>query len=320
MSENDLKYILNIILKEDFKTHIDDWLFYAKPNDKKGLYLISKIYKHKGSTVFKEKSLKQVSTDLNDLNYKAAMMRYKNNSFSSTYKTSFVSDHKFLYKNIFQERDLKQTVYSSILSSDTLDFISNWLKNEKTEEYKDYVLDFLRSFYTTYHSNRNHSTVYRDEYHKYQKHETYSEVAVFCENAKLKRFDYSKQKYIPVEEMRKNLKIDQMKQDFNTKMQKWTNLSSDNDGYGLIQQRKQELIKGNKNIIRGIYGNTSTSVYQESFKGFPERHKLSLDGIEKGKYISGVKGKCPDPSIMNLIENYQRIDSGLIDKITKMNS
>ena len=120
--------------------------------------------------------------------------------------------------------------------------------------------------------------------------------------------------------MRKALKIDQMKEDFNIKMQKWTNLSFDNDGYGLIQKRKQDLIKGNKNVIKGIYGNTTTSMYQESFKGFPEKHKLLIDGIESGKYISGVKGKCPDPSIMNLIENNQRIDNLIIDKITKMNS
>jgi len=149
MSENDLKNILNLILKENFKAHINDWLFYAKPNDKKGLYLISKIYKHQGTTIFKEKPIKQMSSDLNDLNYKAAMMRYKNISFSSSYKSSFVSDHKFLYKNIFQERDLKQTIYANILASDTLEFMSNWLKKENTEEYKNYVLDFLRSFYTT---------------------------------------------------------------------------------------------------------------------------------------------------------------------------
>ena len=89
MSENELISILSLILKDEYKTHINDWLFYAKPNDKKGLYLISKIYKHQGSAVFKEKPIKQMSTDLNDLNYKAAMMRYKNNSFSSSYKSSF---------------------------------------------------------------------------------------------------------------------------------------------------------------------------------------------------------------------------------------
>jgi hypothetical protein len=33
-----------------------------------------------------------------------------------------------------------------------------------------------------------------------------------------------------------------------------------------VSERKKELIAGAKNILKGIYNNTSTSVYQENFK------------------------------------------------------
>jgi hypothetical protein len=33
-----------------------------------------------------------------------------------------------------------------------------------------------------------------------------------------------------------------------------------------VSDRKKELIAGAKNILKGIYNNTSTSVYQENFK------------------------------------------------------
>lgn len=54
---------------------------------------------------------------------------------------------------------INQVNYSEYIKTEYHPFIQNWLIIEKTEIYKDFVLQFLRSFASTYLSNRKFVTV-----------------------------------------------------------------------------------------------------------------------------------------------------------------
>ena len=54
-SEKNLKETLTLIIDSKFLKNCDDWLFDAKPNERKGLFIISKIIKFKGEKAFKDK-------------------------------------------------------------------------------------------------------------------------------------------------------------------------------------------------------------------------------------------------------------------------
>ena len=167
----------------------------------------------------------------------------------------------------------------------------------------------------------NHASIYSIDYEKFKKHEEYSQNSFFCNNAKLKRFSESKN-YISTEEMRKNLKLDEAKIKYDAKMKLWENKIIEPSAYDnmqMIELRKKDLINGNKNLIKGIYGNTNTSIYQESFKGQNEKFKINFtNNIYDSKYLSGVKGKIPDPSIMNIISKNNDINACLADKVKKI--
>ena len=55
---------MNNIIEEKYKHQIEDWLFYAKPNEKKGLYILSKIIKHKGDKMFRHQLKKEKNEEI----------------------------------------------------------------------------------------------------------------------------------------------------------------------------------------------------------------------------------------------------------------
>lgn len=101
-SELSLKETLNLIIDDKYKKNIDDWLFDAKPNERKGLFVISKIIKYKGEKAFKDK-LDQ-NPEKNELSMENAYKRYQKRAFSSTYTDEFCLsvDPKFKYNNILK--------------------------------------------------------------------------------------------------------------------------------------------------------------------------------------------------------------------------
>lgn len=56
--------ILNNIIDEKYKSHIEDWLFYAKPTEKKGLYILSKVIKNKGEKMFRFQLKKDINEEV----------------------------------------------------------------------------------------------------------------------------------------------------------------------------------------------------------------------------------------------------------------
>jgi hypothetical protein len=101
-SEINLKETLNLIIEEKYKKAIDDWLFDAKPNERKGLFVISKIIKCKGEKAFRDKLDQNV--EKTELSMENAYKRYQKRAFSSTYKDEFCLsvDPKFKYNNILK--------------------------------------------------------------------------------------------------------------------------------------------------------------------------------------------------------------------------
>ncbi len=54
---------------------------------------------------------------------------------------------------------LMQLNYAEILKSEFCQYVQAWVSIEKTEQYKEYVLEFLRSFLATVRANRKFVTV-----------------------------------------------------------------------------------------------------------------------------------------------------------------
>lgn len=304
--EPDLRNILKEIIKPELHSNIEDWLFDAKVQEKKGLYLISKIILNKGNSVFNDHSSEVKENDINEVTFKAATERHKRKTVNSTYKTDFVSSTKFLYKNIFQYRDLLETNYTEILNPLSVQYIRNWLKLEKCENYKELVLLFLRAFYATIRSNRKFVTIKQNDYNEYKKHELYSKEPFFTE----KQGEKKASQYPTTEELRKILKIDEMKE----KLSKIPPITyNDNlENQEFILKKKQELVRGKKNLLKGIYGDTTTSIYQESFKGHPEKFKYYF---KPDMFTSGVKGKIPDPYMMTRVNGHFQIDDNLSKRV-----
>lgn len=109
-SEKNLKELLHKIIKEKYIKNIDDWLFDAKPNERKGLFLISKIINCKGEKAFKSK-LDQETSD--ELSMENAYKRYQKRAMSSTYIDDFCHtvDPKFKYNNILKFKKFELVSY-----------------------------------------------------------------------------------------------------------------------------------------------------------------------------------------------------------------
>ena len=307
-SEPDLIPILKDIIKKEYHDQIEDYFFGARVNEKKGIYLISKIISNKGNAVFNDYSTLKPEININEMNFKAALERYKKKSISSTYLTDFYHGSKMLYKNVFQERDLTETKYSEVLNPLAVQYIRNWLMKEACEAYKDLVLDFLRAFYSSVKANRKFVSINRNDYSDYKKHELFSNNSLFAEPK-----NHSQRDYISIDEMRKILKIDELKEKFKEAPKIVYNDNIEN--FQFIKEKKQELVRGKKNLLKGIYGSTTSSVYQESFKGQPEKFKFYF---KPDIFTSGVKGKIPDPYITKRINQNTCISNELSFKVTGM--
>ena len=103
--------ILNEIIDEKYKEHIDDWLYSALPNEKKGLFILSKVHKHKGQKFFKTQIRKaeEEINSLENLTLKEAYRRVRQRSAmkTTTYGEFYGAnvDQKYKFDNIFTNKD-----------------------------------------------------------------------------------------------------------------------------------------------------------------------------------------------------------------------
>lgn len=106
VSNEELTSILNDLIEPSYKSNISDWVYYAKPNEKKGLYVLSKVIKHKGQKMFKTQLIKskEEENDLNKLTMEEAYKRYQKRKIGSTYSEFFGGnlDDKYKYNNILK--------------------------------------------------------------------------------------------------------------------------------------------------------------------------------------------------------------------------
>lgn len=106
------------IIDFKFHPHCSDWLYYAKPNEKKGLYILSKVIKHKGQKIFKTQLVKtkEEENDLNKLTLEEAYKRYQKRKLVSSYTDFYggnVSD-KYKYNNILKYKDFENVRISHL--------------------------------------------------------------------------------------------------------------------------------------------------------------------------------------------------------------
>ena len=263
MSNEELTKLLNQIIDPKYQKNIKDWLYYAKPNEKKGLYILSKVTKHRGEKIFRTQltKTKEEKFDVDKLTLDDAFRRYQQKKYQSSYTDFFggVVDEKFRFNNIFQYKKFQHLNYAEFIRKEYYNFIQNWLNIEKSEQYKEYVLDFLRSFLATIRSNRTGVTQYREDYKNPKPWDKFNSQATFVDRAQVPIH------HVTIEEMQAKLEMERQKiieQEKNSDVQFNDQIQNQEE----MKKRKMELINGNKNLLKGVYVGNISSNYQESYK------------------------------------------------------
>ena len=187
LSNDELGALLKQLIDVKYQKNIPDWLYYAKPNEKKGLYILSKVIKHRGEKIFKTQltKSKEDKNDVCKLTMEDAFRRYQAKKFQTSYQDFYGGsvDEKFQYNNIFQYKNFQHLNYAEFIKKEYYNFIQNWIKIEKSEQYKEYVLDFLRSFLATIRSNRKFVTQYSEDYQNSKPWDKFNSQATIIERS-----------------------------------------------------------------------------------------------------------------------------------------
>jgi hypothetical protein len=148
--------------------------------------------------------------------------------------------------------------YAEFIKKEYFGYVQNWVNIEKTEQYKEYVLDFLRSFLATIRSNRKGVTHYGESFKNFKKGDKFSTHATFILDKK------TYEERVPtLEELRARLNLDKQNiPEFNKTAVYNDNIQNMEEN----KKRKSELINGHKNLLKGIYKDNTSSCYQEIFK------------------------------------------------------
>lgn len=127
------------------------------------------------------------------------------------------------------------------------------MNNEKTEQYKEYVLDFLRSFISTVRSNRKFVTHNSEQLPNFKSTDKFTAHAPYVNNTSIRLSE----RVPTVEELRARLKLDSYK------VPSTTHKNDDNENK---YENKKTHLRSNGNFLKGIYNNTCSTAYQDSFK------------------------------------------------------
>lgn len=264
LSENELTNLLTTLITSEYQSHIPDWIYYAKPNEKKGVYVLSKVIQNRGEKMFKTQltKTKEEQFDISKLTMEQAFKRYQQKKCSSSYNDFYggAVDQKFKYNNILKYKDFQHLNYAQYIKREFHNFIQNWINIEKTEQYKEFVLDFLRSFLATIRSNRKFVTKYSEDYKDSKPWDKFSTHATFLGNKNVI------QTHNPtIEEMQARLALE--KQAILDKERESNIIFNDQiQNQEEIKKRKQELVAGNKNLLKGIYKENMSTCYQDYYK------------------------------------------------------
>ncbi len=142
--------------------------------------------------------------------------------------------------------------YVEILRKDLYPFVSTWISIEKTEQYKEFVLDFLRSFLSTVRSNRKFVTNHKEQFNTFKNTDKFTPHAPYLLN-KPEKYE---ERIPTIEEMRARLNLDKLPE---------TQSQENDKAQSFHEVRKYGPVQG-KNIIKGIYNTSTVSNYQETFK------------------------------------------------------
>ena len=142
-----------------------------------------------------------------------------------------------------------------MINKDLYHYVQAWVSVEKSEQYKEFVLDFLRSYLSTVRSNRKFVTHNSDQFHNFKGHDKFTTHAPYLLNKTEKLVE----RVPTLEEMRARLNLDSYKLTENDG-------TKDNSNYDEVRNRKQQLNNGGRSIIKGIFNASTNTTYQEMFK------------------------------------------------------
>jgi hypothetical protein len=263
LSNDELEKMLKNLIDNKYHQNISDWLYYAKPNEKKGLYILTKVIKHRGEKIFKTQltKSKEDKYDVNKLTMDEAFRRYQSKKYQSSYQDFYGSavDEKFQYNNILQYKNFQHLNYADFIKKEFYNYIQNWIKIEKSEQYKEYVLEFLRSFLATIRSNRKFVTQYSEDYKDSKPWDKFKSQATIIERSNVPTHTTT------IEEMQARLELE--RQEILEKEKNSGIVFNDQiQNQEEMKKRKQELVNGSKNLLQGIYIGNISSNYQDSYK------------------------------------------------------
>ena len=117
----------------------------------------------------------------------------------------------------------------------------------------------MRSFLATIRSNRKDVTQYKEDYRNPKPWEKFNSQATFIERAQVPIHN------VTIEEMQAKLELERqaiIEQEKNSGVTFNDQIQNQEE----MKKRKQELINGNKNLLKGIYAGNLSSNYQDSYK------------------------------------------------------
>ena len=312
LSQEELLGLLKIIVAPEYQNHMKDWLYYAKPNEKKGLYILTKVVKHRGEKIFKTQAIhsKEEQFDLNRLTMDEAFKRYQEKKCQTSYADFYGAsvDQKFKYNNILRYKEFAHLNYAVFVKRELLPYIQSWINIERSEQYKEYVLDFLRSFLATIRSNRKFVTKYSEDYKNSKPWDKFSCHSVFQERARINTFNPT------IEELQEQLALEK-KALIEKEKESGVVYNDQIANQEEIKRKKEELVNGQKNLLKGIYTNTMSTVYQNSYKGYPNKYPFS---VKTDFSTSMVKGIVPDKYTMNSTKKEILISDELKNNVRTM--
>lgn len=113
-TDDELKNLLISIVNPKYERNVADWVYYAKPNEKKGLYILSKVIKHKGNKIFKTQLMKtkEEEHDVSKLTMEEAYKRHQKRKNVSSYSEFYGGnlDDKYKYNNIFKFKEFHNVI------------------------------------------------------------------------------------------------------------------------------------------------------------------------------------------------------------------
>jgi len=149
--------ILQTIIQPQLVEHFVDWEKFANEKERKGLKLISAIYKHKGLKKFRaDPPSKQLESfqKSNTIDYKKAEELYRKGQVTSMYSSEYggAVEKTKPQTNIFRYQKCSETEFKLVLTKLAVQFLDNWIELQDEAEFQDLVLICLRSLNARYKS------------------------------------------------------------------------------------------------------------------------------------------------------------------------